>query len=106
MRLNPHYPSYYLLELGKAYRFLGQPEKAIAAQQGALARNPNFLPARLQLAGLYRETRRKKEAREEVDKILRLSPDFSLEMHRQGVPYKDPVILERYIDSLRQAGLE
>ena len=106
MRLNPHYPLYYLLELGKAYRFLGQSEEAIAAQQGALARNPSFLPARLQLAGLYSEAGREEEAWKEAGKILQLSSSFSLEVHRQGVPYKDPVILERYIDSLRKAGLK
>jgi TolB-like protein/class 3 adenylate cyclase len=106
MRLNPHYPPYYLLELGKAYRFLGQPEEAIAAQKGALARNPNFLPARLQLAGVYSELGREEEAHAEVAEILRLSPNFSLEVHRQSVPYKDPAVLARYIDSLRKAGLK
>jgi TolB-like protein/class 3 adenylate cyclase len=106
MRLNPHYPPYYLLELGKAYRFLGQPEKALAALKGALARNPNFLPARLQLAGIYSGLDQKEEARAEVAEILRLSPNFSLEVHQQSVPYKDPAVLERYIDSLRKAGLK
>ncbi len=106
MRLNPHYPPYYLFELGRAYRFLEQPEKALAALKGALARNPNFLPAHIQLAGIYGELEQKEEAREEVAEILRLSPNFSLEVHRQSVPYKDPAVLERYIDSLRKAGLK
>lgn len=106
MRLNPHYPPYYLLDLGKAYRFLGQPEEAIAALKGALARNPNFLPAHTQLASIYGELEQKEEARAEVAEILRLSPNFSLEVLRQSVPYKDPAVLERYLDSLRKAGLK
>jgi TolB-like protein/tetratricopeptide (TPR) repeat protein len=106
MRLNPHYPPYYLLTLGGAYRFLGQPEEAIAALKGALARNPNFLPAHTQLASIYGELEQKEEARAEVAEILRLSPNFSLEVHRQSVPYKDPAVLERYINGLRKAGLK
>jgi len=94
------------LDLGKAYRFLGQPEKAIAALKGALTRNPNFLPARLQLAGIYSELDQQEEAQAEVTEILRLSPNFSLEAHRLSVPYKDPAVLERYVDSLRKAGLK
>lgn len=106
IRLNPHSPPYYLLELGKAYRFLGQPEKAIIAQKAALARNPTFLPARLQLAGVYSELGQEKEAEAEVTQIMQLSPNFSLATHQQSVPYKEPSVLERYIDSLRKAGLK
>ncbi len=105
MRLNPHYPPYYIFDLGRAYRLLGQPEKAITALKGALARNPSFLPARLQLASVYSELDWEEEAQAEVAAILRLSPNFSLEVHRQNVPYKDQAVLERYIDSLRMAGL-
>jgi adenylate cyclase len=85
IRLNPHSPPYYLFDLGRAYRFLGQPEKAIAALKGALARNPNFLPARLQLAGVYGELAQANEAQAEVAEILsvvspnrcdNLSPNF------------------------------
>ncbi len=41
---------------------MGQPEKAITALKGALARNPNFLPARFHLAGVYSELDREAEA--------------------------------------------
>lgn len=106
MRLNPHSPPYYSLELGRAYRFLGQYEKAIAAQKGALARNPHFLPARIQLAGMYSERDQLEAARAEVAEILRLSPTFSPAAHRRSVPYQDPIVLARYIDSLCKAGLK
>jgi tetratricopeptide (TPR) repeat protein len=106
MRLNPWYPPFYAFDLGRAYRLLGQDEKAITALKEALVRNPNFLPARLQLAGVYSELGREEEARAEVAEILRLSPNFSLEAHRQSTPYKDPAVVERYIESLRKAGLK
>ena len=38
--------------------------------------------------------------------MLRLNPKFSLEVHRQRVPVKDPACLERGIAALRKAGLK
>jgi len=37
---------------------------------------------------------------------LRISPNFSLEVYRQRLPYKDPAVLERQIAALRKAGLK
>jgi hypothetical protein len=37
---------------------------------------------------------------------LRLNPQFSLEVHKERVPIKDPVMLERHIAALRKAGLQ
>ena len=45
MRLNPHYPPFYLFFLGQAYHLTGRYEEAIAAYKRALTRNPNLLPA-------------------------------------------------------------
>jgi hypothetical protein len=38
--------------------------------------------------------------------VLRINPKFSLEVHKQRVPIKDPAMLERHIAALRKAGLE
>ena len=90
MRLNPHYPPFYLFYLGEAYRLTGRYEEAIAAYKRALTRNPNLLPAHLSLAVIYSELGREEEARAEAAEVLRLNPNFSLEGVRQIVPYKDP----------------
>jgi len=45
MRLNPHYPVGYPMNLGWAYQKTGQYAEAIAAEKDAMSRNPNFLPA-------------------------------------------------------------
>ncbi|HKA56691.1 MAG TPA: tetratricopeptide repeat protein, partial [Candidatus Binatia bacterium] len=42
MRLNPHYPPFYLFELGWAYRLTGQYAEAVAALKEAISRSPNF----------------------------------------------------------------
>ena len=46
------------------------------------------------------------EAQAEVAEVLRLNPKFSLEVHKQRVPIKDPIMLEQHITALRKAGLK
>ena len=46
------------------------------------------------------------EARAEAAEVLRLNPKFSLEVHKERVPIKDPGMLERHIAALRKAGLK
>jgi hypothetical protein len=37
---------------------------------------------------------------------LRINPKFSLEVHKERVPIKDPATLERHIAALHKAGLK
>jgi adenylate cyclase len=108
MRLNPRAPNYffYLFELGHAYHWLGQYEKAIAIQKRVLLLNPNEFVAHLELAKIYDELGREEEARAEVAEALKLNPHYSLEALRERHPYKDPVALERYLAAMRKAGLK
>ena len=46
------------------------------------------------------------EARAEAVEVLRLNPKFSLEVHKERAPIKDPAMLERHIAALRKAGLK
>ncbi len=106
MRLNPHYPPVYLFSLGHSYHLMGRYEEAIAAYKKALTRNPNHLPAHQHLAAIYSELGREEEARAEVVEVLKISPNFSLEVLRQRLPFKDPAVLERMLAALRKAGLK
>ncbi len=71
-----------------------------------LSRYPNILPAHLMLAAVYSELGQAAEARAEAAEVLRLNPKFSLEVHKQRMPIKDPAVLERHIAALRKAGLK
>jgi TolB-like protein/Flp pilus assembly protein TadD len=106
MRLNPHYPATYLFSLGTAYRLMGRYEEAIAAFKRALTRNPALLPVHVNLAVIYSELGQEQEARAEAAEVLRLNPQFSLEVLRQISPYKDPAVTERMFAALRKAGLK
>ena len=84
----------------------GHYEEARAPLQRYLNRYPNILPAHLILAAVYSELGQDAEARVEIAEVLRLNPKFSLEVHKQRSPIKDPAVLERQIAALRKAGLK
>ncbi|MBI3757936.1 MAG: tetratricopeptide repeat protein [Deltaproteobacteria bacterium] len=106
MRLNPNYHVGYLLILGQAYYLTGQYETARTTLKNSLTRNPDYLPAHRLLAAVYSEEGQEAEARAEAAEVLRLSPTFSLEVHGQRLPYKDPAVSERFLAALRKAGLK
>ncbi|MBI3247076.1 MAG: tetratricopeptide repeat protein [Deltaproteobacteria bacterium] len=106
MRLSPHDSGLYLWELGRGYFLTERYEEAIAALKRSLDRNPDFSPAHINLAVIYSELSREEEARVETAEVLRIDPNFSLEVWRQRLPYKDPAITERLVIALRKAGLK
>jgi adenylate cyclase len=109
MRLNPHYEQYqawYVYCLGFSYRFAGQYEEAVTTLKRAIFLNPTFWPSYIHLAVIYSEQGREEEARAAAAEVLRINPNFSLELGRQTWPYKDPARLERDMVALRKAGLK
>ena len=53
MRLNPRYPSWYLIQLGFAYRWTGRYAEAVATLKELISQSPNFLHAYFNLAVSY-----------------------------------------------------
>src|SRR5262245_37287220 len=105
MRLDPHYPPVYAMELGFTYNLLGRYEEAIAALKQCLLRDPDFLAAYLHLALAYSE-RGQEEAARAAAEVRRLSPQYLLEVGRQTVPFKDLAVVEWEFAARRKAGLK
>ncbi len=106
LRHKPFIADQHLNSVGAAYYLAGQTEEAIAPLKQYLSRYPNILGAHLTLAAVYGELGREAEARAEAAEMLRLNPRFSLEVHKQRMPIKDPAVLERHLAALRKAGLK
>ena len=106
LRLKPSSADRHLDSIGVAYDLAGRPEEAIAPLKHYLTHYPNILGAHLTLAAVYNELGQAAEARAEATEVLQLNPQFSLEVHRQRMPIKDPAALERHIAALRKAGLK
>jgi tetratricopeptide (TPR) repeat protein len=89
--------TYHLAAAGSACAVAGHYEEAQAPLQRHLSRYPNILPSHLMLAAVYSEVGQAAEARAEAAEVLRLNPQFSLEVHKQRMPIKDPAVLERHL---------
>jgi len=87
-------------------RLMGENEEAIAPLKKTLTLNPNLPYAHFNLAFIYSKLGREEKAWAEAAEILRLVPQFSLEVHGQRTPYTDPAELECFLNGLRKAGLE
>ncbi len=96
----------HLSSVGIAYDLAGRPEEAITPLKQYLTHYPNILGSHLTLAAVYSELDREAEARAEAAEVLRINPQFSLEVHKQRVPIKDPAVLERHLAALHKAGLK
>jgi len=106
LRRKPAIVDHHLVYVGAAYYFAGRPEEAVTSLRQYLNRYPNILSAHLTLAAVYSELGKEAEARAEAAEVLRLNPKFSLEVHKEREPIKDPATLERHIVALRKAGLK
>ena len=105
MRLDPYYPFNYIFFLGIAYYAMEKYDEAIAALKRCITRNPDLMGSNLMLAVIHSELGQKEEAQTEVEETLRISPRASIEGQRERMPFKDPKVLDRYLDGLRKAGL-
>jgi len=105
MRLGPPDPNACLLERGRAYRLLGRHEEAVEIQKHCVRDDPDSFESHYELAILYAELDRMAEAQSQVEEMLRLNGNFSVETWRQRAPYADPAQTDRDLASLRSAGL-
>ena len=110
MNLDPHYPVAYLFNLGRAYWLLRRYEEAVTILKRTLIRNPNHFSAHVYLIIAYSELDQQAEAQAEWGEVLRINPDFSLEVLleaiRQNLPYQAPAVTERMLAAMYKAGLK
>ena len=106
LRRKPDVADLHLIRVGNAYYFAGKPEEAIAPLKQYLTRYPNILGVHLTLAAVYNELGKEAEAQAEAAEVLRINPQFSLEVHKERVPIKDIAVLEWHVAALRKAGLK
>jgi adenylate cyclase len=86
---------------------MGRYEEAIAEFRKALRLYPDSLPPHLGLAATYSLMGREQEAHAETAEILRIDPKFSLNRHAKDfLSFKNQNDADRYIESLRKAGLK
>ena len=106
MRLNPHYPYYYLFYLGQSHYLLSDNDKAIELMNRVITRAPYFLPVRRHLAVLYSEKGETKAAKEQTAEVLRIFPGASIADERARCFYRwEPKLMKRFFTGLRKSGM-
>jgi adenylate cyclase len=109
MQLNPAIPAWHLNILGVAYARSGRQTEAVATHKRVLDRNPSHsdaFRAHLWLAILYVELGQEENARAEAEEILKLVPNFSVEVWGQRDFNKDQAQTEQGMANLQKAGLK
>jgi adenylate cyclase len=105
IRLNPFRVGPYRF-FALACRETGRYEEGIAAVKKSLQIAPNDVLQRVVIVSLYMYAGREDEAWATVAEIQRIAPNFSVEKMAKALPYKNEATRDRYIDSLRKAGLK
>jgi adenylate cyclase len=105
MRLNPHYPEFYAMQLGQICFDARQYEKAISALEGL--RTLETVVDRLYLAASHAAAGHAAEARKAMTRALELDPQATIGRWAslEKAPYRDPQDLEHLRANLRTAGL-
>ncbi len=103
-RLDPQFDM-SLHFLGRALLALGRYDEAEIAFKRRLALMPRSDMSRFYLACLYGLTGRHDEARRYWQETLEVNPSFSIDHVRRTLPYKDPALLDRLLEGLRNAGV-
>ena len=105
-RQTPAYPPWYQCFLGHAKFGIGKFHEAISLLLESLEITPDSILNRFLLVTTYSALGMAKERRAEVEKLLQIDPQFSLERFTsRALPYKYLADLERVRDFAFKAGL-
>jgi tetratricopeptide (TPR) repeat protein len=107
IRLDPHYPAYYLFVLGLVHFVMEQFEESVTLFDKALKLNPeNYVPL-LPLAAAQAHLDRKEEAAATIAKLHAVLPILTISFVKQSPisSYKHPADKDRLLNGLREAGM-
>jgi adenylate cyclase len=110
IRLHPHTPIYYLGHMMSAYYWVGRYEESLAMAEQLMDRGKKTKSWGMVWWGNWGAARahiklgQEDKAREDVANLLKIRPDYCLDLDRRNALYK-PEIIEREHAVMRKAGL-
>lgn len=105
MRVQPLHPPFYLHMLALAYWAKGELNSAASTAKQALELNPKDLANRILLTSAYVELGLRDLAEETAADIKRIDQSFSVVQFANAQPYRNNILLEKFVSDLRSAGL-
>jgi len=105
MRINPHHPEWYIMQLGPIYYDAHRYQDAIETIESL--RNFETIWTDFYLAASHAQLGHQTEARQALQGALKFDPQATIEgwITSENVPYKDPSYAEHLREGLRDAGL-
>ncbi|MFP6782577.1 MAG: tetratricopeptide repeat protein, partial [Gammaproteobacteria bacterium] len=85
---------------------MGQFDDAIDLMRRVLTRNPDHLIANLILGSALVEIGDVESAKHCANEMMRISPNYKLDVAIERMPYKNTAHVERHAVNLRRAGLD
>jgi TolB-like protein/class 3 adenylate cyclase/Tfp pilus assembly protein PilF len=104
-RFNPHYSFIYLWVEARIAYLQERYQEAAVNLEDAVARNPEFDQTRIMLAATYGQLGRLEDAQWEAAEVLARNPQFTIASDLRVRGFRDAVLLARYVEGLRKAGL-
>ncbi len=98
-------PPSWEFQIGRSHLLLGQYDQAVTRFNRMVDHAPTFLPAYTHLAVAYFESDRIADARDAINTVLKLSPQFTVNEAAKRLPYRNEKVRDRFLDGLRKAGL-
>jgi adenylate cyclase len=96
----------YSYALGSAYLLNRNFDSAVAEYEKALKLNPDYMFCYIGLTVAYSSLSMDEKAHAAAEQLLRLNPNFSIEVFRKVLPNKDPADKDFLIGGLQKAGLK
>jgi adenylate cyclase len=105
MRFSPIHPPFFKSVLASSCKELREWDEAVRMAKELVRLKPDDVDARLVLIESCLANGDAAGARQLVDEVHKLQPDFSLQKWAERQPYRDPAVLARIVARLREAGL-
>jgi len=105
IRLSPFAQDWFLVFLGDNYRILGYLDKARLVIDHLGKRLPGSIVSLTRLACIYNDLGESGRARQAVDDLLSINPEFSVRKYAERMPFKLDVDRESLVNGLLNAGL-
>jgi len=103
-RLDPGRHVRLSMYLALVYNLLERYEEAVKEVEPYLEEYPSYLSLRRILAYAYCRTGDMEKAGQAAAHVMQLEPGFNSETYGRRLPFKDPAIRDRFIDTLKKAG--
>jgi TolB-like protein/Tfp pilus assembly protein PilF len=105
MELCPLYPAWYPYGIAICYWMMGKLDPAIEHLREAIEIDPGLSLNYFVLAMIHVESGEDQKARDAVQSLLLIDPNFSSRAVLEGMPFRDPVIEARREAALKKAGM-